>query len=206
MPTRAPPRRWRSRIRGRASGAVRADAATVQRAQWRARGCSAAHRSRGVRWSPRLGDESRRAPARRRQAHYVVVELVHAALHRLEPVQQHGIVRRVRRSKGIRVEVLAELRHRGAKRKQMAAHVADAITDLGLQRAGPVRVVLLQRRCRRLLCHQVTSRPIGDRPWPRLPNVPGGLPDAANAPLASADPASDLRDRPIPFPARARRT
>jgi len=36
-------------------------------------------------------------------------------------------------AKGSELEVIAELRHRGAQREEMATHVAYTITDLGLQ-------------------------------------------------------------------------
>ncbi len=61
----------------------------------------------------------------------VVVELVRAALDRLDLIQASRLLAVVRRLEHIEVEVIAELSHRRAQRDEVTAHVADAVADLG---------------------------------------------------------------------------
>lgn len=75
----------------------------------------------------------------------VVVELVDTAFDGLDLVEDDRIIGGVGDAKLVEIEVLAELGHGGAQGDQVTAHVGDAVTDLGLQRAGAIRVALLER-------------------------------------------------------------
>lgn len=79
----------------------------------------------------------------------VVPQLVDAPLDCLNLVEARRLVGVISRAKLVKVEVLAELRHRHAQRDQVAAHVADAVTNLRLQRPGTIGVMGLERRGRR---------------------------------------------------------
>lgn len=74
----------------------------------------------------------------------VVVQEVHAALDRLDPVELDGVLGRVRLAEGIEVEVLAELAHSCAQGDEMTVHVAEPIENFGLQNSSALRVARLQ--------------------------------------------------------------
>jgi hypothetical protein len=143
----APPRRWRTRGRGVGRNSAEAFEAAYPLGTEHAESTERGKVTAGVELVAAAANLSE-LKAERGQLGDIVVELVDAALDRLQLVETGRFVGVIRSAERVEVEILAELGHR-AQGDEVAAHVGDTVAGLGLQRPRAVRVMALQRRWRR---------------------------------------------------------